>query len=226
MSCLTELHLHSSEMSPCGRVPAEEMVRLYHEAGYTTLVFTDHYYPRIYLNHGGISHEALVDAYRDTVKRAKEAAGPFGMTVLSGIEIRFTDADNDYLVYGLDFDYLFSHAHLMEMGLRDFSALCRKEGFFLIQAHPFRNGMKIQDPALLDAMEVYNGNPRHDSRNDAARLWAKKYGLIEVSGSDAHQLPDVARGGIVTEERIDGMEQLIGVLREGRFSLIEDGKSE
>ena len=29
-----DLHVHTSEVSGCGRVPAAEMARLYHEAGY------------------------------------------------------------------------------------------------------------------------------------------------------------------------------------------------
>ena len=223
MNYRTEMHMHSCEMSPCGHVPVREMVRLYHEAGYSTLVLTDHYYPRIYEAHGGVTHEELVALYEKNVSEAVKTAEPFGMTVLYGIEIRFTDADNDYLVYGMDFDYFRKHSGLMNLGLKDFSALCRREGFYLIQAHPFRKGMKIQDPALLDAMEVHNGHPRHDFRNDIARLWAMKYGLTAVSGSDAHQVEDVARGGIVTDERILSMDQLITVLKKGDFRLIENG---
>lgn len=38
-----------------------------------------------------------------------------------------------------------------------------------MQAHPFRNGLKIVDPKHLDGIETYNGNPRHDSRNEIAK---------------------------------------------------------
>lgn len=223
MSYRTELHMHSSEMSPCGHVPAAEMVRLYHEAGYSTLVFTDHYYPWSYESHGNVSHRKLVALYEKTVSEAAESAAAYGMTVLPGLELRFDGADNDYLVYGMSFDFFRRHSGLREMGLKKFSELSRSEGFYLIQAHPFRKNMKIQDPALLDAMEVHNGNPRHDSRNDVARFWAAKYGLTAVSGSDAHQVEDVARGGILTEERILTTDQLISVLRKGGFRLIENG---
>ena len=37
-----DLHVHTSEVSGCGKVPAAEMVRLYHEAGYDAIVITDH----------------------------------------------------------------------------------------------------------------------------------------------------------------------------------------
>ena len=37
-----DLHVHTSEVSSCGRVPAAEMARLYHKAGYDAIVITDH----------------------------------------------------------------------------------------------------------------------------------------------------------------------------------------
>lgn len=39
-----ETHLHINETSPCGRVTAEEAVRINRKAGYTGLVVTDHYF--------------------------------------------------------------------------------------------------------------------------------------------------------------------------------------
>lgn len=37
-----ELHMHTSEVSSCGKVPAAEMVRLYKEMGYDAITVTDH----------------------------------------------------------------------------------------------------------------------------------------------------------------------------------------
>ena len=39
-----DIHTHTSEVSPCGKVEAEKVVELYKEAGYTGIVITDHYY--------------------------------------------------------------------------------------------------------------------------------------------------------------------------------------
>ena len=33
-----DTHVHTCEVSPCGKVPAEEMVRLYREAGYQGII--------------------------------------------------------------------------------------------------------------------------------------------------------------------------------------------
>ena len=38
----TETHLHTLEGSPDGRLPAAELVRMYHEAGYSTICISDH----------------------------------------------------------------------------------------------------------------------------------------------------------------------------------------
>ena len=39
----TETHMHTDESSRCGKVPAREMVALYHAAGFTTLFISDHF---------------------------------------------------------------------------------------------------------------------------------------------------------------------------------------
>ena len=38
-----DLHVHTSNVSPCAHVKAEEVVRLYAQAGYKGIVITDHY---------------------------------------------------------------------------------------------------------------------------------------------------------------------------------------
>ena len=38
----TETHLHTKEVSRCGKLYADEMVSMYKDAGYDTLFITDH----------------------------------------------------------------------------------------------------------------------------------------------------------------------------------------
>ena len=63
-----DIHTHTSEVSPCGKVEAEKVVELYKEAGYTGIVITDHYYEGFFEN-GGIvrvtenTHQSLVKVY-------------------------------------------------------------------------------------------------------------------------------------------------------------------
>ena len=101
------------------------------------------------------------------------------------------------------------------MDAASFSAFARQEGLLFYQAHPFRNGMSVVNPQLLDGIETYNGHPRHESRNDIAMAWAEKYGLQQISGSDFHDPDGYALGGILTRERIRSQKDLLKALREG-----------
>ena len=38
-----EMHFHTDESSPCGKVPAKQGVNMYMENGYNGLVVTDHF---------------------------------------------------------------------------------------------------------------------------------------------------------------------------------------
>ena len=42
-----ELHAHCSPASPCGDLPPEEVVRIFHEAGYSGLALTNHFFPNL-----------------------------------------------------------------------------------------------------------------------------------------------------------------------------------
>ena len=103
---------------------------------------------------------------------------------------------------------------------REFSALAAEQGFLFYQAHPFRNNMKITAPELLTGIEIKNGNPRHDSRNDIAKLWAEKFGMHMIAGSDCHRQEDVGVSGIVTEREVKDINDLISVLLSDDYVII------
>ena len=52
-----ETHLHTAEVSLCGRIRARDMVSRYYEAGYSTLFITDHFQPNSIDSLGGIPWE-------------------------------------------------------------------------------------------------------------------------------------------------------------------------
>ena len=109
------------------------------------------------------------------------------------------------------------------MTLKTFSELSRRMGFLLIQAHPFRNRMTVMPPKYLDGIEVFNGHHGHDSRNQLADAFARRYGLLRTSGSDFHHVSSVESAGILTREPITSMEQLVATLRNGDCELICSG---
>ena len=80
--------------------------------------------------------------------------------------------------------------------------------------------MVVQTPRGLFGIEVYNGGTE-PFRNDLARQFAQHYGLPMTSGSDIHGMSRLAKGGIMTERRIQTPEDLSAVLRSGEYSLIQ-----
>ena len=95
------------------------------------------------------------------------------------------------------------------MNIKSFYELAHKNGFLVFQAHPFRIGMKVTNPQFLDGIEIFNGNPRHNSSNDIAEAWAKKYDLMVSSGSDYHEFEDLASGGIYFNKEITDEKMLV-----------------
>lgn len=211
-----ELHLHTSEVSPCGKVPAREMVRMYKEAGYSAVVVTDHLFPSLHTLAEGETAAEKAEIWLQGYRTAKEEGDRLGLTVLLGAEGRLTEYGNeDFLVYGLketDIEWMFAMLGSVHT-IAEMSKAIRERGLFLVQAHPFRPGLRAQEQGLLDGVEAFNGNPRHNSSNHLAREHALAGRLALLSGSDAHQVVDVARGGMDIPQEIRTNEQLLAYLR-------------
>ena len=219
----TELHLHTAEVSDCATAPAKLSADLYAAAGYSTVVVTNHMSKYTYKNkrfdHSEDPWDVKCDYYMNGYHTMIEAAaGRF--QVLLGMELRSNTNDNDYLIYGMTEEFMRAWPKMMDMPLKELVPAVHEAGMLFYQAHPFRNSMKITNPELLDGIEVYNGHPGHDSRNDIAVMWAKKFNLLQSSGTDFHHARHVPDGGIETDFPITSNEQLVKTLREGNFTLI------
>ena len=53
----TETHLHTSEVSRCGKVSAAEMISRCKDAGYTTVFVSDHITPAYFKRYGELTWE-------------------------------------------------------------------------------------------------------------------------------------------------------------------------
>ena len=216
-----ETHAHTKDSSSCGHIPARELVRLNIEAGVDALVITDHYSRSALAKYEGTSQEKL-EQYLTGWRNAKEEGEKLGLTVIFGFELRIDAGPEDFLVYGATPAFLEQYPELYTLSLQEVCDLCEANNLLIVQAHPFREVCRPQDPRYLHGIEIYNGHPRHDSRNDLALEYAEQHSIpIRLSGSDTHQLPDVARGGIVTEWNITDSVQLAQLLRSGEFELLK-----
>ena len=214
-----DLHVHSSEISPCSFLSVEQLLDLYTKTDYDGLVITNHFAAGAckYVQSQGLDFHKT---FHETLRKAYELGQQKGFLVLGGYEVRFAGSDNDYLVYGMSESQCLDYEKIFALTPAEFGKFAADEGFLFYQAHPFRNGMDIINPECFFGIEIKNGHPRHDSRNDIAAAWAKKYNLHAIGGSDCHQPEDVGSSGIITDCKIENIEDLVEVLRHDRYTII------
>lgn len=213
-----ETHAHTRGGSPCAKVAAYDMVKAYADAGFGAVIVTNHFNDDTVLP--GASPKAAVDHYVGLYEEASEAGQELGIEVWFGIETRISGGPEDFLLFGADPDILYENPRMYEMTQEELFRECEQYGCLLYQAHPSRNYCRPRDPEFLHGAEVYNGNLRHEERNGISLLWAKKYHLLQSSGSDFHQLEDVARGGILVPEHIHDTKALASYMCENELTLI------
>ena len=217
----TELHCHSLEISECARVDSTTIVKKFTEAGYSTLVLANHFNQGTMNYNKATSWEDFIEKFFSAYEKLKaEAQGK--LNILLGAELRFKENCNDYLLFGVTKDFLLAHPEIFDLNPQRLSPILKENGILFVQAHPFRNGMTVVNPAFLDGVEVFNGHKGHDSRNEIANAWADKFGLIKTSGTDFHYDYAPANAGIITECEITSMSQLIDVLKNGSYELIRE----
>lgn len=225
MKFKTELHCHSHTVSACGRITPEQIVEKYLSAGYTTVVLTEHLSPATLSPknyHGADNWYEKINFFLSGYRAlSKAAAGR--LNILLGAEFRLNKHEAaDFLAYGVTEEFLRTYPDILETGFTEFSGRVRNAGLLLYQAHPFRNKMIVTDPSLLDGIEIYNGNPRADSRNDMAEIWAKRFGLATIAGSDVHRAEDPAVAGILTDAPVTDNRKLLTVLKTNAYTLIPE----
>ena len=195
--------MHTSEVSACASTPAAEMADMYKKAGYTGIIITDHFYNGNTCIDRSLPWDEWVDGYCSGYEHAKARGDEIGLDVFFGIE--YGDGGSDYLIYGLDKQWLKSHPDMMSLSVVDFLELVRSCGGMVVQAHPFRVCDYIRGtmhcPKLCDAVEIYNASHSDPSFNEHARIYAEWYGLPGTGGSDAHNSTNKFYFGGVESER-------------------------
>ena len=218
----TEPHIHTGEISNCGKVEAAEIVRLYAKAGYHTLFIADHINGANFGRWTDLGWAEKVDRHREGYEAARRAGDELGVCVLYCAEIAFrydSETINDYLVYGFDRDFLIGLEEYYGTSIEKFYPYAKEHGVTVIQAHPFRRGC-VPTPDFVDGVEVYNGHPRHTNNNDKAQALAKERGLLMTAGSDFHIATDVAGACVMTEEPIRSAEDYIAAIKSGKATLV------
>ena len=218
----TETHLHIKGTSGCAAGTAEEYVPAYRDAGYSTLIVTNHYGPWSAMTTGKTGR-AAIDLLKDSYEHVAEVGEKYGLTVLSGMEISFEAHQGDFLLYGFDWDFFYDDPEIFrKMPVEEFAPIAHENGFIIFQAHPCREGNTPRRLDTLDGIEIYNGQLGHHNNNDQAYALACEKGMRMLSGSDCHAANCEALGGILTDKKIETMEQFLDLLRRGGYTLQYD----
>lgn len=220
-----ELHVHTSECDVFAQMKGCDIVKLYKDAGYSGLVVTDHYFSMFFdwfkKELDGASHKQLIDRWLRGFYSARNEGEKYNFTVLLGAEVRFDGSINDYLVYGLEPHFFYDAPLLNRLsGLEELLSILPQDAC-VVQAHPFRDNMTVCNPAPLFGIEGFNGGTEK-FRNQMAKDFAKYYKKAITSGSDFHTPSALAKGGILTDRIISSEKDLVSVLRDGNYSIIEN----
>ena len=173
----SELHAHSFPVSPCSNFSPEEVVKLYTDAKVSSLVLTNHLTPA--------NCENGADYYLGDYKRACEAAAG-KINVILGVEIRFTENSNDYLIYGVSDEDIRYFTELIPYGIENFYRKVKNDNNIIIQAHPFRNNITLAPRDSIDGIESLNIHPKHNARIGICTKYARDNNFLVTGGTDFH----------------------------------------
>lgn len=224
MPHLFEMHLHTDESSPCGKVPARRLVEMYAKRGYAGIVVTDHFYTGFFERQEHRTWPEKIERFYEGYRLAEEAGRRHGLVVIPGMEFTFPGTYDDILVYGAEIEWVARQTDMHRLGPAGLTRIARENNLLLIQAHPYRNYVSRLYDEVVEGVEVVNGNPRQVNNNPRARLAAEKHGYISIAGSDFHQPEDAGLCGTWLPEMPGTTTELAAILRRHRtFELFVDG---
>ena len=185
---LYETHMHTRQGSACGSSTGAEHVRFYKDRGYQGIFITDHFFGGNTAAPRNGNWKDRVDWYCSGFEDAWNEGQKVGLDVFFGIEQNFSG--DEYLIYGLDKEYLLAHPEMEHWTRREQLENVHAAGGCVIQAHPFRmrgylRAIHVCD-LYADGIEVANaGNtPAQDAY--AAR-YCQARGIYTLAGSDNHK---------------------------------------
>lgn len=179
----TELHAHTKPISYCSDIEAEKLIDLYKQLDTDAVVLTNHFTPEFFQ---GISKSEGLKKYYGAYSELSKLGDKAGINIILGVEIKFTENSNEYLIYGIKESDLEIAYECLDKGIDFFYKIFKNDQNLILQAHPFRNGMILANPKSIDGIEVFNMHPSHNSRVAKAAEYAKKHNFIISGGTDFH----------------------------------------
>ncbi len=221
-----ETHMHTMEGSACSSSTGAEMARAHKAAGYTGIFVTDHFFNGNSAVPRELPWEERIRRFCLGYERAKAEGDRIGLQVFFGLEYAYQGAE--FLVYNLDKQWLLDHEDIDKGDPRKALALMRRDGGFVIQAHPFRERNYIDHfqlfPRDIDGVEAINAaHLGEEGRkiNQRAFAYAEMFDLPVTAGSDSHKTNLLYGSGVEFPEPLKAPLDYLRFLRAGQVRLVE-----
>lgn len=228
--CRYETHCHDDWCSACATRSPMAMAEAYWKAGFTGMVFTNHFLRGNTAIDRSLPWEEKIMAYWNACQAARDWARGRDFHVLFGLEHAYGHG-KEVLTYGIGLDFLLAHPDIDRLPLADYARLVHEAGGFLSQAHPYRQRDYIDpdyplQPECLDSAEVYN-HENTEEENARAAAFAREHGLRPTSGCDAHGTDPryIGKAGVAFRRPIETEAAFAQALREGDYRLIVNGET-
>ncbi len=217
---LYETHCHTCPVSKCARSTVREILEFYLSMGYPGVFITNHFLDGNINIDRSLSYEERLRFYFSDYDDAVRIGHEIGISVFLGLELTYKGTD--FLIYGLDRDWFFSHPEIEGMKKSQELELLRNAGALIIQAHPFRDASYIDHirlfPHHIHGVEIINAN-RSDFENKQAKEYAKAYGLLSFAGSDIHCTTQKSLAGIMTSTPIINEQDFCQLIHSQKYSI-------
>jgi len=192
MAFLYETHLHTKEGSACGVSRGREYIRKYLDLGYTGIIITDHFFRGNCQASRSLPWIKWVHEFCRGYELTREEGVRLGLDVFFGWE-ETVDGD-DYLVYGLDKEWLLKHPEVSKWTRQEQLKEVRRYGGCVVHAHPYRYANKFKRSSVskkfIDGVEAANSG---NNQASDVLAWgrAKELNVCATAGSDIHYAEDI-----------------------------------
>ena len=224
-----EMHLHTC---PCsnGGADIRDHINYLIEKGYSGAVVTNHFYNGDNSIDKNLSWEEFVDFYRQDYLYGLEYAKDVDFDLLFGLE-EHVGYGQEILIYGITPDLIATHPELKSGKTEQYVEVVHAFGGLVYQAHPYRARNYVMKPypleclSMLDGIEVYNAANKPEW-NECAQQLADDLSLACIGGSDGHSVQSAGLSGISVNERIKTNEDLVRVLKSGKYVVLKNTPNE
>lgn len=208
------------------------MARAYAAGGYAGIIVSDHFYYGNTAVDRSLPWRDWVERYCLGYEHARAEGERLGLQVFFAWESTYQG--NDFLVYGLDREWLLAHPEIKDASIPEQYELVHLNGGMIIHAHPYRQAHYIERvrlfPEYVDGVEIINVSNSdtkvhclgHPEYNEMAAAYAREHHLPVTSGSDQH-LTNMLYGGMVFARRLTDIHDFIRAVLSGEAEALLNG---